>query len=98
MSEVIKLTQQELANALCLVLTTIGIVISVASLLPVQFLDKENAQQLGEKFFTSGITLGFGVSSVGRLGELKRKRQGKEGVEVEEGEGESGDKKTDYFV
>lgn len=95
MSEVIKLTQQELANALCLVLTTIGIVISVASLLPVQFLDKENAQQLGEKFFTSGITLGFGVSSVEKL---KRKRQGKERMEVEEGEGESGDKKTDYFV
>lgn len=95
MSEVIKLTQQELANALCLVLTTIGIVISVASLLPVQFLDKENAQQLGEKFFTSGITLGFGVSSVEKL---KRKRQGKEGIEVEEGEGELGDKKTDYFV
>lgn len=95
MSEVIKLTQQELANALCLALTTIGIVISVASLLPVQFLDKENAQQLGEKFFTSGITLGFGVSSVEKL---KRKRQGKEGVEVEEGEGGSGDKKTDYFV
>lgn len=77
MSSLIKLTQQELANTLCLLLTTLGILISVVSLFPLQFIDKENAQRLGEEFFTSGITLGFGVSSVGRFTSKKEREEGK---------------------
>ena len=77
MSSLIKLTQQELANVLCLLLTTLGILISVVSLFPLQFIDKEDAQHLGEEFFTSGITLGFGVSSVGRFTSKKEREGGK---------------------
>ena len=76
-------TQQDLANGLCLILTTLGIILSSLAMFDSPLIHKQEAKELGDKYFTTGITLGFGVGAVNRIVD-RRKRKKDESVESDE--------------
>jgi hypothetical protein len=78
--KLLSITQEQLANGLCLILTTSGIALSIASVFPVEMLDRLEARILGKDFLTTGVTLGFGVG-VAKNMQGKNKEKGIPGTQ-----------------
>lgn len=78
-AKILSLKQPELANILCLLLTTVGVTLGVLSLFEIPYMNREETKELGAKAFGVGVTLGFGVSGSPvsgrkeRTGEVVRK-------------------------
>lgn len=62
MDRIREMTQQELANILCVFLVFTGVLLSGLSLFDIPGFDREEARSLGTKAFGVGVSIGFGVS------------------------------------
>lgn len=86
MDTLVGLTQQELATLVSLILIPLGIILSGLSVLTIEGIDKDRAERMGNFFFTSGVSLGFGVTMDSAIKKRQRKRE--EGQEDDWLEGE----------
>lgn len=62
MRQLMDMTQQELANLLCVILVSSGITLGVLSIFPIHFINQDKARELAAVYFSNGISCGLGVN------------------------------------